>query len=197
MDNVSPLLSGAEVAQFIGRGSIALTRDEYDSLLQYLHATGRPYHSVYKIIAHPEGVIFLPPTARKPNQVHISGRTFSCETSHKGNSLIRFSNPATGRLDTGTIEKIWTIPLQNSVHTFFAVRPHSPLNLNEEPQAPFHAFEPEYAVRIVAAVSKEKLVIIEKGHIVSHLATLWRKEGTYSIPRATLVVSWSLGRDRT
>ena len=86
-------------------GSIHLTTDEYCALLQYLQASGQPYHPAHEF-PHPDNALILPPYVQKPLQLHRDHCTFSCKKSHKGNSGIKFYNPSTQSQDTGFIEAI-------------------------------------------------------------------------------------------
>lgn len=167
---------------------------EYDSLLHYLQDTGRPYRA-FDNFPHPHNALILPPQAQRPLQIHRGECTFSCMSSHRGNSAIQFYNPSVQAHNTGFIETIWRLPLQGGMHTFIVVRPHQPLSAQEEQRAPFCHY-PGLMTRIVDANPSKDLVIIEPTHIVTHLTTFRRNIGAYGINRETLVVCWALNRGR-
>lgn len=118
------LLSRTEEGDFFARGTTALTHEEYTRLFLHLQAAGRPYHSVNEEIIANGCVRYLPPYVHMRTEVFIGDRTFSSRGSHNGNSAIQFVNPRTQRQDTGYIEKIWTIPLDSTLQTFFLVHSH-------------------------------------------------------------------------
>ncbi len=189
-------LSGIEQAQYIAGGSTELSEEDYNMLLQYLHATGRPYHSVKEHIIGRRNVRFLPPYVQIHTEVLVDERTFSTRISHEGNSAVQFIHPTTQQLDTGFIEAIFSTPLDSTIHTFFVIRSHLRLALQEEGQAPFASFHEKYATRIVDCRDLDQLQYVEQQHIITHLATYRRPAGTYGIPRQTLVVCWALNRGR-
>ena len=63
--------------------------------------------------------------------------------------------------------------------------------------APFERY-PGFMTKIVDAAPSDDnaLVIIEPTHIITHLTTFQRPEGTYSIQQKTLVICWALNRGR-
>ncbi|RDB18249.1 hypothetical protein Hypma_000606 [Hypsizygus marmoreus] len=171
-----------------------LTEIEYTALLDYLRQTGWPYRA-FDDFLHPLNALVLPPQAQRPLQIHRDNCTFSCISSHKGNSAIQFYNPFTQTRNTGFIETIWRLPLEGSMHTFIVVRLHQSLPAHEEQKAPFSHY-PGFLTQIVDALPSKDLVIIEPIHIITHLTTFQRKAGTYGIGRETLVVCWAMNRLR-
>jgi hypothetical protein len=171
-----------------------LAEDHYNALLVYLQGTGRQYRA-FHAFPHPQNALILPPHAKIPSQMHYHGHTFSCQRSHEGNSAIQFYNPYTQQHSTGFIQVIWQVLLETMMHTFIVVRVHRPLSPLEEGQAPFLHYQ-GFMTRIVDALPSDELLIIEPIHIVTHLTTFRRPEGTYGIPKETLIVCWALNRGR-
>lgn len=199
---LEPVLSSTEIpvslkptdtAEFLKKATPLLDVD-YNSLLQYLNATGRPYRH-FNNFPHPPQSLILPFRAQRPYQIHQGESTFSCQTSHKGNSSIQFYNPHTQTHDTGAIETIWQLPLEALLQTFIVVRQHQPLPTHEEQKAPFIHY-PGFQSRAVDAALSNKLVIIEPTHIITHLTVLPRPIDTYGIDRNFLVICWALNRGR-
>lgn len=198
IEGPKPELTGKEQAEFMAKGSVKLSQNEYDSLLWYLRGAGRPYFSVHSSAQKMANAdtLYLPPYVRKRTEVHISDHTFSVQRSHEGNSAVQFFNPRSKERETGYIEDIWTIPLESRTNTFFVIRPHRRLSEAEERKAPFVTFNEKYAVRIVDCIRSDQSVIVEQQHIITHLATYRRPANTFGIPRETLIVCWALNRGR-
>ena len=173
-----------------------LPPEHYTALLRYLQFTGRQYRD-YLQLPHPPNMLILPPRAELPWQMNCGNHTFSCQKAHEGNSAIQFYNPYSQEYETGFIEMIWRIPLEGAMETFLVVRPHRRLPFLSEAGAPFQRY-PGFMTRIVdaAPLDDNALQIIEPAHIITHLTTFRRPEGTYSIPQKTLVVCWALNRGR-
>lgn len=186
-------ISPADQAKILAEAP-KLPEADYNALLQYLHQTGRPYRA-FNSLPHPENSIILPPHAQYPLQIHCGECTFSCEKSHKGNSAIQFYNPFTHSNNTGSIEVIWRLPLEGSMHTFVVVWQHKSLPASEESKAPFTHYY-GFQARIVDARPSGDLLIIEPTHIIMHLTTFKWPAGTYGIGMETLVVCWALNRGR-
>lgn len=186
-------LTSIEVSKTLAKAP-NLEDAEYASLLFYLHCTGRPYRS-FKDLPHPPNAQILPPRALSLLQLHRGEHTFSCANSHQGNSAICFHNPLTNTPETGSIQKIWRLPLDGSMHTFMVVQAHKLLPPLEEERAPFSQ-HPRFMARIVDAKLSDNFIIIEPTHIITHLVTFKRPEGTYGIDRKSLIVCWALNRGR-
>lgn len=167
---------------------------EYNLLLNYLHRSGRPYRA-YTQIPHPLDSVVLQPLAHCPLYFKRGDHTFSCQSSHKGNSAIQFYNPTTRSKETGFIHAIWQVPLESKIQTFIAVLPHVTLLAFEEQKGPF-IDRPELQTRILSNGQADDVVVIEPLHIITHLTTYIRPAGTYGIERETLVVCWGLNRGR-
>ena len=188
-------VSPAQIAEILKKAPM-LPGEQYAALLQYLQYTGRQYRD-YRLLPHPPNALILPPRAELPLQMHRGDCTFSCKKSHEGNSAIKFYNPYSREYDTGFIELIWRIPLEGAMETFLVIRPHRRLPFLSEADAPFAGY-PGFMTRIVdaAPLDDAALQIIEPTHIITHLTTFRRPEGTYSIPQKTLVICWALNRGR-
>lgn len=193
LDDATPRLQPLEIADILQHAP-ALHPLDYNALLQYLQHTGRPYRNCQSV-PHPRNSLILPPRAKRPLNIKRDEHTFSCGSSHEGNSYIQFRNPFTHNSETGAIQTIWSIPLESVMHTFIVVRQHQPLSYLEEGQGPFASFD-GFLARIVDAQPSNNLVIIEPEHIITHLVTRKRPAGTYGIPRETLVLTWALNRGR-
>ncbi|KDR65037.1 hypothetical protein GALMADRAFT_82353, partial [Galerina marginata CBS 339.88] len=170
----------------------ALNDSEYDTLLSYLHQTGRPYRR-WDSLPHPDGSLVLRTTVARPRQTVWNNHTFSCQKSHKGNSAIYFFDPTTQSRRTGFIEMIWELPLDNILRIFVVVRAHQILPPDIEAKAPFLHYS-GFQTRILYSQPSNELIIIEPIHIITHLTTLERPTGTYGINCPTLVVCWALDR---
>lgn len=83
-------LKPTEAAEFLIKAP-CLAEDDYNRLLHFLQHTGRPYRAYYSF-PHPPNALILPPNAQCPHQLHRDEHTFSCESSHKGNSAIQYYN---------------------------------------------------------------------------------------------------------
>lgn len=182
-------------ALFLSKGTL-LEKDHYRALLQYFHLNGRAHYRAFDQFPHPQNSVVVPPQAQFPLQIHRDECTFSCQKSHYGNSAIQFYNPATQLHDTGFIQIIWHLPLENIMHHFIVVQPHKPIAKNEEKMAPYIHY-PGLSSRIVdSCPPTNHLVIIEPKHIITHLTTYKRPASTYGIGRETLIVCWALNRGR-
>jgi hypothetical protein len=192
-EDPTPTLDPLDLAEFL-KNAPQFTPNEYNNLLDYLHRTGQQYRAFHNI-PHPPNAHILPPYAKRPLVLKHDGRTFSCRHSHEGNSAVQFYNPLTTAHDTGFIESIWTVPLENVLHSFIVIRPHLPLSNLKEGQAPFQYY-PGFMTRILDVQPADYLLIIEPAHIVTHLTTYKRPLGTYGILEETLIVCWALNRGR-
>jgi hypothetical protein len=193
IDAPSNPLSSIAISEMLAKAPL-LTDTEYNALLYYLQHTGRPYRSCYDM-PHPLNSNILPPRAERPLQVHRGECTFSCQSSHLGNSAVLFHNPLTRTQGTGFIQSIWALPLEASKCTFFIVRPHQCLPPLEDTKAPFSHYS-GFETCIVDAQPSDELLIVEPAHIITHLTIFRRPVGTYGIDRDTLVVCWALNRGR-
>ena len=185
----------AQIAEILQKAPM-LPPEHYTALLKHLQFTGRQYRD-FRLLPHPPNALILPPRAELPLQMQRGDRTFSCQKSHEGNSAIKFYNPYSREYDTGFIKLIWRIPLEGAMEIFLVVRPHRRLPFLSEADAPFERY-PGFMTKIVDAAPSDDnaLVIIEPTHIITHLTTFRRPEGTYSIQQKTLVICWALNRGR-
>ena len=100
----------------------------------YLHSINHHYrpHTAHP---HPESALILPPAAKRVSHIHDKRQTFSCYTSHIGNSAIQFMHQ--GVKKTGWISHIMQIPLEGIVETFIFIHPHLPLPASEQAYSPY------------------------------------------------------------
>ncbi|KAJ4479708.1 hypothetical protein C8J55DRAFT_429196 [Lentinula edodes] len=186
-------LSEAECAKFLFEAP-DLRPQEYVILQQYLHQIGRPFRT-YTDIPHPEYSLVLPPAAKRALNISANKYTYSCFSSHLGNSSIQFYDRFTQTLHTGFIHTILQLPLEGILQSFLLVQEHFSLPPAEEQKAPYIKY-PELMTRIVGAAPSNKIFVIEPQHIITHLTTLFQTKGTYGIPFETYVVCWGLNRGR-
>ncbi|KAJ3926077.1 MAG: hypothetical protein NXY57DRAFT_906240 [Lentinula lateritia] len=182
-------LSEAECAKFLFEAP-DLRPQEY----QYLHQIGRPFRT-YTDIPHPEYSLVLPPAAKRVLNITANKYTYSCFSSHLGNSSIQFYDRFTQTLHTGFIHTILQLPLEGILQSFLLVQEHFSLPPAEEQKAPYIKY-PELMTRIVGAAPSNKIFVIEPQHIITHLTTMFQTKGTYGIPFETYVVCWGLNRGR-
>ncbi|KAJ3900013.1 hypothetical protein F5879DRAFT_1018066 [Lentinula edodes] len=178
-------LSEVECANFLFEAP-DLGPQEYVILQQYLHQIGRPFRT-YTDIPHPEYSLVLPPAAKRVLNISANKYTYSCFSSHPGNSSIQFYDRFTQTLHTGFIHTILQLPLEGILQSFLLVQEHFILPLAEEQKAPYIKY-PELMTRII--------FVIEPQHIITHLTTMFQTKGTYGIPFETYVVCWGLNRGR-
>ena len=186
-------LSTIELGLFLSKAP-RLEQTEYAVLFQYLNQTGRPCR-VYTDIPHPENAVVLPPTAKQLREFVVKSITYSCYSSHPGNSSIQFYDWFTQSNRTGCIRKIFQIPLKNRLHIFFLIEEHSFLPPEEEQKAPY-LICPQLKSKIVAATPSARFYIIEPIHIITHLTTLPLTEGAFGIPDKTHIICWALNRGK-
>ncbi|KAJ3912821.1 hypothetical protein F5877DRAFT_93433 [Lentinula edodes] len=186
-------LSEVECANFLFEAP-DLGPQEYVILQQYLHQIGRPFRT-YTDIPHPEYSLVLPPAAKRVLNISANKYTYSCFSSHPGNSSIQFYDRFIQTLHTGFIHTILQLPLEGILQSFLLVQEHFILPLAEEQKAPYIKY-PELMTRIVGAAPSNKIFVIEPQHIITHLTTMFQTKGTYGIPFETYVVCWGLNRGR-
>ncbi|KAJ7150883.1 hypothetical protein C8R43DRAFT_887002 [Mycena crocata] len=184
-------LAELEVAKFLTTG-IDLSSEDYQMLLQYQISKGQLWRSCYQM-PHPLGALILPPCVVKPREFKQGRQVFSCYKSHRGNSGIRFKNPADSTLLTGFIEEIWELPLENHMQTFILVQKHKDLPTSTE--TPFTSLQ-SFEAKLVHADPSGRFCIIEPMHIITHLTVYKRPKGTYGIHNAVLAICWALNRGR-
>ncbi|KAJ6583149.1 hypothetical protein DFH09DRAFT_912031, partial [Mycena vulgaris] len=123
-------------------------------------------------------------------------RVFSCKKANEGNSGIQFKNHFSNLAHAmGYITKIWQLPLEGHMQTFFSVELHKPLSLSDQWKAPFHSM-PRFNVTVVDAAPSGQICIIESHHIITHLTVYKRPAGTYKIKQNFLVICTSLNCGR-
>ncbi|KAJ3764907.1 hypothetical protein FB446DRAFT_656003, partial [Lentinula raphanica] len=171
-----------------------LSPQEYVVLLQYLNQIGRPYRA-YTNMPHPEYSLVLPPAAKQLKEFNIREYTYSCKSSHQGNSNIQFQDRFNNCQRTGTIESIFQIPLEGVLQTFLIVQEHMLLPIGEEIKA-LYIHYPRFKSKIVFASTSNIFFIIEPNHIITHLTTHVQPSGTFGIPYDTLIVCWGLDKGK-
>lgn len=196
-DNTKPPIS-MEVSSFDMGIFLAqnpkLNGNEYSLIQQYLHTTGRPYRN-YLHLPHPENALILPPNAKRPRQFHDNGRTYSCYSSHQGNSAIQFHDRQSQQCQNGVIESILELPLQGFLSRFILVRTFRPLNAFEHAGIPYSHF-PNFMAEVVDPELSENIIVIETKDIITHLTTYKRPVGAFNCTKEILVICWALNRGR-
>lgn len=184
-------LSPEQLSDFLAVGAL-LDDTHYLPILDYVRIHWQPYQSYKQLPAQP-GIPVLPPNAKQLRTFTVDGCTFSDQLQHEGNSAIQFRKQGADR--TGFIQYIWVLPLEQQLHTFILVRPHSPLPDHEFRHTPY-AHYTLLRTQIYDAAPSPSLLVLEPKDIVAHVTTLRRPAGTYRIPHPTLVVCSALNRER-
>jgi len=70
------IMSDVEIAN-AHASATRLDQQHYDLLLEYLNATGKQYHSAYKVVPQILGTLILPPVAHYPRQFNFDNHTYS------------------------------------------------------------------------------------------------------------------------
>ncbi|KAJ6555278.1 hypothetical protein B0H10DRAFT_1847976 [Mycena sp. CBHHK59/15] len=194
-DPLKPL-TGLETGQFLAKGK-DIPPNTYRMLSAYLHSIGQIEWKSYKEMPHLDDELALPPTARMPSEFKHDGHTFSCKTSHEGNSAIQFKHPTNPTaVLTGYINEIWQIPLQNYIQTFMVVEKHTVIPQYLVQQTPYPSM-PYFYTPVVDANPSGEFMIIEPEHILTHLTVYKRPKGTYGIEyRDLLIICWALNHSR-
>jgi hypothetical protein len=189
-------IDGSEQATYLNKAT-ALDPTTYNMILQYLNVTGHhgQYHSHLSYF-HPYALI-LPPLAKQCTEFHENGRTYSCNSSHEGNSFIQFYDRQIQDHRTGVINNIFEIPLQGFLRKFILVSPHCDLNQSELEGTPYNPMlYPRFMSKIVEVKPLADVLVIEPEHIITHLTTYKTQGDTYGIKRKIMVVCWALNRGR-
>jgi hypothetical protein len=193
--NFQPVTPGE--AASLRKNSKEMTETHYNFLFRYLYEhTGLPWRRAEDTPHPPGALVFQMGT---PTLTHFQhrDRKYSVATAHDANSAIQFYDfaPAGNTVQTGTIEQIWQIPLQDQLRIFILAALDQSLSKEEEESLPFHQY-PRFNTRVVDAEPSRRFVILEPAHIISHTVVYNRPAGTYGIDRATKVVCLSLNRGR-
>ncbi|KAJ7271790.1 hypothetical protein C8J57DRAFT_1027126, partial [Mycena rebaudengoi] len=118
--------------------------------------------------------------------------SYSCSSSHPGNSLIQFYKPSTEATQnstaTGVIDTILKIPLDGSLRTFIIMHQHRPLSV------PTYSESTELMSALVYAKPDPVPVVIEPKHIVTHVTTWERSAQIHKTPEPVLAICWALNR---
>jgi hypothetical protein len=178
--------------------TLDLDETEYDMILQYLNLTG--HHGQWSsntAYPHPEHALILPPFAKRCTEFHENGHTYSCSSSHEGNSFIEFYDRRIQGHWTGVINHIFEIPLQGFLRKFIFVSPHRELEQSALVGTPYDPLlYPRFMSKIVEVKPSEDMVVLEPEHIITHLTTYKTRGDIYGIRREVLLVCWALNRGR-
>ncbi|KAF8156324.1 hypothetical protein K438DRAFT_1777567 [Mycena galopus ATCC 62051] len=177
-------ISDSEQATYMKTKATALDTTTYNMILQYLNKTGHhgQYHSHLNYV-HLYALV-LPPLAKKCSEFHENGHTYSCNSSHEGNSFIQFYDQQIQGHRTGVINNIFEIPLQGNLQKFILVSPHCDLNQSELKGTPYDPMlYPRFMSKIVEVELSEDIVVIEPKHIITHLTTYKTQGDIYGIER--------------
>lgn len=166
---VLPELSSADIALFLSLAP-KIEENEYNAVLQYLLSTGHPYYS-WTNLPHPEFAHVLPPNGKCPTEFHDNGCTYSCHSSHNGNSNIQSQDPQIQAPITGVIQTILEIPLEGFLCKFILVHSHSTLSDLDTACTPYSQY-PCMMCKVVPTELSDHLYVIEPQHIVTHLTAL-------------------------
>lgn len=175
-----------------------LNTTHYHLILQYLNLRG--HHGQWRHftdLPHPPHALILPPNAKQCTSFHedsLNRVTYSCNSSHKGNSFIEFYDIGIQGHRTGVIQYIFEIPLQGFLRKFIFVSPYC--ELSEAAQANTPYVQPRLRSKIVEVAPSNDILVIEPEHIITHLTTYETRGDIYRIPRNVLVVCWALDRGR-
>lgn len=186
-------LSGLEIALFLSKAP-KMYQHEYQLVKQYLNTMGSPYRS-HTDYPHPEYALILPPNAKRLTEFHDNGCTYSCSSSHSGNSPIQFYNRETQAHLTGVIDTILEIPLEGFLRKFILVHPYCDLNEEDTRRTPYSQF-PRMMTKAVDTTPSGTMIVIEPQHIITHLTTYKRPAGTFGIDKEILIICWALNRGR-
>ena len=189
--SVSQELDSADIALFLSRAP-KMEENEYNKILQYLISMGHPYYS-WTNLPRPEFAYVLPPNAKRLNEFHDNGHTYSCYASHNGNSAIQFWDPHSQAHITGAIQTILEIPLEGFLRKFILVHSHSALCDSDITCTPYPQY-PRMMCKVVDAQLSDELYVLEPQHIITHLTTLKYPPGTFGILKETLGICWALNR---
>jgi hypothetical protein len=174
-----------------------LSLDVYTLLLARLrntHSNHAPRH--YRDLPHPPNSNVVAPWVH--HKTHVDSpdqkrRTFAVHTAHAGNSAIIFRS-SSGCILHGFIHSIWTHTFREQVQTYFVVRPHDTLSVQDRKRSPF-ASRPKLAAQLFYSASAKAFELITLTDIISHTAYIARPPGTFKIKQGTiLVVNLDRGR---
>ncbi|KAK7040034.1 hypothetical protein R3P38DRAFT_2514278 [Favolaschia claudopus] len=185
-------LDDAQTAKFL-RKRPNMNPQQYQMIGDYLHSINRHYrhHTAHP---HPESALILPPAAKSIREFKDKRQTFSCYSSHTGNSAVQFKHK--DNIKTGFISQILQIPLEGLVETFVFINPHIPLTAAEEIHSPYH-MRPNLNSMLVNSQPSEEVLLVQPQHIITHLTCAKKPAGTYkNINKNTLAICWGLNRGR-
>jgi len=188
-------LTAQELALFLAKGH-EIDAPTYNAILRYLISLGQPWHPYNQVPPHPDRNWILPPRGSIPSQVVVEEKTYSCDLSHHGNSVIMFYNPQDANITyTGVIHTICQVPLHSALRTYFIVHLHQDLPPHFQVLSPY-TLHTGFASKLVETSPSDYSLVIEPQHIITHLTTYKRPAGTFNIPRETLAICWALNRGR-
>ncbi|KAJ7159115.1 hypothetical protein C8R43DRAFT_948457 [Mycena crocata] len=163
-------LDEADLAAFLAKKEHEIPVEMYNLILGYLTSVGEHKLNFWGS-RNPDGSVtlpdpdhrsmILPPRAKKCRQCHVDKRTYSCNSSNRGNSLIQFYKPGTdpkhNTNSTGVINTIFKIPLDGFLRTFILVHPHCSLNIQPQPRFD----HPELLTVVVDTEPEPDLIVLE------------------------------------
>jgi hypothetical protein len=191
-------IGDSEQATYLYDKGTTIDRPKYNMILEYLNSTGHhgQYHSNQTSHLH-ENALVLPPLAKQCTEFHENGRTYSCYSSHEGNSLVQFYDRQISAYRTGVIKNIFEIPLQGYLQKFILVSPHCDLPQSELKDTPYDpTLYPRFMSKIVEVNLLEEIIVVEPKHIITHLTTYKTEGSIFGISRPIRLVCWALNRER-
>lgn len=195
---IPPIFTSEAVADDLSTAS-PLDDNLYNQLLHYLKTHDDASYCHFMAFPHGPHKLVLPNGAHRLKNIHLDGMTYSCQSSHNGNSAIRFYDPDSDmehRTEKmGFIHTILALPLKNIPRHFIVVNTYRPLLENELQRTPYPQ-RPRFMTTIVDSRPSDNFVLIEASHIISHLSTYERPVDTYGIPKPLLVICWAMNRGR-
>ena len=133
--------------------------------------------------------------SRQPLEYTSGRHTYSCSSSHFGNSSIEFYDQFTQTKHTGVIVKILQLPLEHILQTFFFVQEHLDLPHAEQQKTPY-INHPRFLSKVVHAGGSNQFYLVEPKNVITHLTTLTCPIGTFDIPFETWIICWGLNWGR-
>lgn len=194
-NNEKVIFSEPELAYFLAKMP-KMSPPIYRSILQYMTGLGQQWHPYDLVPAHPDRFWILSPRARMPTSIVSEGKTYSCQSSHLGNSAIHFYDSHDhSKQHTGFIETICQLPIHKILRTFLLIWLHQNLPPALAQLSPYNML-PGLKSRVVEKSPHETVIVIEPHHIITQLTLLQMPAGTFGIPREIFIICWALNRGR-
>ncbi|KAJ6550329.1 hypothetical protein B0H19DRAFT_1265160 [Mycena capillaripes] len=169
-------LDEAQLARFLANKKHGISVDVYNLILKYLAAVGEPklnfwgFRNTTGVITLPDPdhrSMILPPRAKQLRTLQVDKKSYSCNSSNLGNSLIEFYDPRSNQNPKptllGVIHKILNVPLDGFLRAFILVRKYHSLNIQR------HCDHPEILTTVVYEEPEPGLIVIEPKHIITGL----------------------------